>query len=333
MGTVAPFTAKFFVNEQLNSEVSGLASGENFTHSLNMTSEGENCFSLVPENSNTPIFKGTRIDLGCITLDQTPPPAPQILLPVPSTVTVTKGPTIEVKGLTEADKNLTNSLKPKLFLAGPTGIEFSPLSPMEVTTTGNFNFIADIQNLPDGQHTIEIRAVDEVGNSDPSSESRVSFIKDTVSPIVEEVRVNNVLVPQLSPPVFLSSQAVRLRIRLNEDSISPPVLVVKPFQDSQFNAGLFQGSGKIWEYSFAVTSGQDGPLGISVIGGGDQAGNEIDFALDSIVQIDTKAPSIKDMVPSERSILSKTPTQFRLIFEDIPQASDLLVSEVDTTSA
>ena len=333
LGTVAPFTAKFFINEQLNSEVSGLASGENFTHSLNITSEGEQCFSMIPENSNTPIFKGDRVELGCITLDQTPPPAPQVLLPLPSTVTVTRGPTLEVKGLTEADKNLTNNLRPKLFLAGPAGIQFSPLSPMEVTTTGNFNFTAEIQNLPDGQHTIEIRAVDEVGNSDPSSEARVSFIKDTVSPIVEEVRVNNVLVPQLSPPVFLSSEAVRLRIRLNEDSVTPPVLVVRPFQDSEFNAGLFQGSGKVWEYSFAVTSGQDGPLGITVKGGGDQAGNEINFGLDSIVQIDTKAPSVKDMVPSERSILSKTPEQFRLIFEDTPLASDLLVSKVDTTSA
>jgi len=332
-GTVSPFKVKFFINEQLNSEVSGLDSGDTFSHSLNMTSEGQHCFSIIPENSNIPIFKGTRVDLGCITLDQTPPPAPQIIVPIPSTTLITKGPTIEVKGLTEADKNLANTLKPKLFLAGPSGIQFSPLSPMEVTTTGNFTFNADIQNLPDGQHAIEIRAVDEVGNTDPSSEARVSFIKDSVSPIVEEVRVNNVIVPQLNPPVFLSSQAVRLRIRLNEDSKSAPTLVVRPFQDSQFNAGLFQGSGKVWEYSFAVTSGQDGPLGITVKGGGDEAGNEINFSLDAIVQVDTRAPSVKEMVPPERSILSKTPDQFRLIFQDTPSSSDQEVSGVDTTSA
>jgi hypothetical protein len=333
LGTVAPFKVKFFVNEQLNSEIAGLASGDAFSHSLNMTSEGQHCFSIVPENTNTPIFKGTRVDLGCINLDLTPPPAPQILIPNPSTTLITKGPEVEVRGLTEADKNLANTLKPKLFLTGPSGIDFSPLSPLEVTTSGNFSFRADIQNLPDGQHAIEIRAVDEVGNTDPSSEARVSFIKDSVSPIVEEVRVNNVIVPQLNPPVFLSSQAVRLRIRLNEDSESAPTLVVRPFQDSQFNAGLFQGSGKVWEYSFAVTSGQDGPLGISVTGGGDRAGNTINFSLDAIVQVDTRPPSVKEMIPPERSVLSKTPEKFRLLFEDIPPSQDQPVSLVDTTSA
>jgi hypothetical protein len=333
LGTVGPFSVKFFVDGFLNSEIAGLTSGDNFSHSLNMNAEGLHCFALVPENSNNPIFKGPRIELGCIELDLTPPTAPQILLPNPEQILVTKGPEITIEALAEPDKNLVNTLKPKVYLSGPSGINFAPLSPLEITTSGRFSVRAEIQNLPDGQHTIELKSEDEVGNTGPGSIARVAFIKDTISPIVEEVRLNEVPVPQLSPPIFLASSSVRLKIRLNEDAVKAPILVVRPFQDSQFNAGLFSGSGKIWEYSFALSQGQDGPLGITVKKGEDQAGNPINFTLDAIAQVDTVAPSIRDLLPAERSVLSKTPEKFRLIFEDILSSSQGQASGVDTLSA
>ncbi len=333
LGTVGPFAVKFYVDGFLNSEIAGLSSGDNFSHSLNMNAEGLHCFALEPENNNSPIFKGPRIELGCIELDLTPPTAPQILLPNIEETLVTKGPEITIEALAEPDKNLVNTLKPKVYLSGPSGINFSPLSPLEITTSGRFSVRAEIQNLPDGQHTIELKAEDEVGNSSPTSIARVSFVKDTVAPIVEEIRLNDVPVPQINPPIFLPSTSVRLKIRLNEDSKTAPTLVVRPFQDSQFNAGLFSGSGKVWEYSFALSQGQDGPLGITVKEGGDAAGNPINFTLDAIAQVDTQAPRIRDMIPAERSVLSKTPEKFRLIFEDPLTSSQGEASGVDTVSA
>jgi len=333
IGTVAPFAVKIYQDGNLNSEIGGLASGDNFSHTLNMTTEGIHCFEVEPENSNTPIFKAGRTRVGCITLDLTAPNAPQIIEPNPGSTLITRGPTFQIRGLTEPDQISSNTLKPRVFLDGPSGINFSPVSPIEIATGGNLNIAVDIQDLPDGQHTVELRATDEVGNSDPGAVSRVTFIKDTVAPIVEEIRVNEVVVPQVNPPLFIPSSSVRLKIRLNEDATTAPRLIVRPNNAGQFNAGLFEGSGKNWTYSFAVTPGMDGPLSVTVEGGTDRAGNPINFTADGIVQVDTRAPNVKEMVPKERSVLSKTPSQFRLIFEDLGLGQNDPVSGVDTQSA
>ena len=318
-GTVAPFTVKFFMNDFLNSEISSLSSGDQFSHTLNMPEEGTHCFSAQAVNSNTPIFKGPVIAIGCIELDLTAPNAPIIISPSPSGTLLTKGPSITIDGITEPDKNTENTLKPKLFIIGPSGINFSPTSPIEIEAgTGRFNIQADIQNLPDGQHIIELRAEDEVGNSSETSLARITFIKDSQSPIVEEVRLNNVVVPQLNPPVFIPSTSVRLQIRLNEASTSAPNLFVRPNNGSEFSAGLFGGSGVSWEYSFAISQNQDGPMSIRIEGGADQAGNSIQFALNDIVVVDTKAPIARETIPKALSVISKTPELIRVIFEDTP---------------
>ena len=332
-GTVAPFAVKFYVDGFLNSEIAGLSNGDNFSHSINLTSEGQHCFELEPQNANTPIFKPGKTSLGCITLDQTPPPAPQLFEPNPNNILITKGPTVLIRGTTEGDVFKNNTIRPKVFIEGPAGIVLSPISPIEITTSGNFSATADIQDLPDGQHTITIKATDEVGNTDPMATVSFSFIKDTVSSVVEEVRVDNVLVPQINPPLFVPSKSILLSLRLNESVVSPPRLEVKPFTGSQFTAGLRGGSGRDWLYSFSSSQGQDGPLNITVSEGADAAGNLINYNLENILVVDTVAPVVSSMIPSERSILSKTPNPIRIIFDDRPLTANLLNSGVDTQSA
>lgn len=332
-GTVAPFAVKFYMDGFLNSEIAGLSNGDNFSHSLNMTSEGQHCFEIEPENSNTPIFKPGRTSLGCITLDQTPPPAPQLFEPNPNNILITKGPTITIRGTTEADVFKNNALKPKVFISGPPGITYSPISPIEITTSGNFTVSADIQDLPDGQHTITVKATDEVGNTDPTANVTFTFIKDTVASAVEEVRVDNVLVPQINPPLFVPSKSILLSLRLNEAVVEAPRLEVGPFSGSQFTAGLRGGSGRNWEYSFSTSQGQDGPINIVVSEGPDTAGNKITFGLQDILIVDTLPPIVASMIPNERSILSKTPNPIRIVFEDRPLIENLLSSGVDTQSA
>ena len=332
-GTVAPFAVKFYVDGFLNSEIAGLSNGDNFSHSLNLTEEGQHCFEIEPENFNTPIFKPGRISLGCITLDQTPPPAPQLFEPNPNSILITKGPSITIRGTTEGDVFNNNTLNPKIFIEGPAGIVYTPLSPIEITTSGNFTITADIQDLPDGQHTIGLKATDEVGNTDPSAITRFTFIKDTISSVVEEVRVDNVLVPQINPPLFVPSRSILLSLRLNEEVVSAPKLEINPFSGDQFTAGLRGGSGRNWEYSFSTNQGQDGPIGITVSEGPDSAGNLINFDLADILIVDTVAPVVSNMIPNERSTLSVTPNPIRILFEDRPRISDLLASGVDTQSA
>ncbi|MCO4782648.1 MAG: Ig-like domain repeat protein [Candidatus Cloacimonetes bacterium] len=319
-GTVAPFTVKFFMDDFLNSEVSSLKTGDKFSHTLNMSEEGTHCFSAQAVNSNTPIFAGPVVAIGCIELDLTAPNAPIIITPSPTSGTLlTKGPSITIDGITEPDKNSENILKPKLHYIGPSGVTFTPSSPLEIDAgTGRFNIEADIQSLPDGQHIIELRAEDEVGNSSETSLSRITFIKDSLAPIVEEVRLNNVVVPQLNPPIFIPSTSVRLQIRLNEPSTSAPNLFVKPSGGSEFAAGLFGGAGVAWEYSFAISKDQDGPLSIRLSEGADLAGNKISFALADIVVVDTKAPNARETIPKALSVFSKTPELIRVIFEDPP---------------
>ncbi|PCJ19831.1 MAG: hypothetical protein COB02_06495 [Candidatus Cloacimonadota bacterium] len=318
-GTVNPFTVKFFMDDFLNSEVSSLKSGDQFSHTLNMSEEGTHCFSAQAVNSNTPIFAGPLIAIGCIELDLTPPNAPIIISPSPTGTLLTKGPSISIDGITEPDKNTENVLKPKLYFIGPSGIDFTPNSPLEIEVgTGRFNVQADIQNLPDGQHIIELRAEDEVGNSSETSLSRITFIKDSLSPIVEEVRLNNVVVPQLNPPIFVPSTSVRMQIRLNEPSVSAPNLFIIPKGGSEFAAGLFGGGGVFWEYSFAISQNQDGPMSIRLEGGADQAGNQIQFSLKDIVVVDTVPPNARETIPKALTTLSKTPELIRVIFEDLP---------------
>ena len=178
------------------------------------------------------------------------------------------------------------------------------LSSIDITTSGNFNITADIQDLPDGQHTISLKATDEVGNTDPSAVTRFTFIKDTISSIVEEVRVDNIfLVPQINPPLFVPSRSILLSLRLNENVVSAPKLEVNPFTGNQFTAGLRGGSGRNWEYSFSTNQGQDGPIGIQVSEGPDSAGNLVNFSLADILIVDTVATVVSSMIPSERSIL------------------------------
>ena len=332
-GTVAPFAVKFYVDGFLNSEIAGLSNGDNFSHSLNLTEEGQHCFEIEPENFNTPIFKPGRTSLGCINLDQTPPPAPQLFEPNPNSILITKGPAITIRGTTEGDVFNNNTLNPKIFIEGPAGIIYSPISPIEITTSGNFTVTADIQDLPDGQHTISLKATDEVGNTDPSAITRFTFIKDTVSSVVEEIRVDNILVPQINPPLFIPSRSILLSLRLNEEVVTAPKLQVNPFTGNQFTAGLRGGSGRNWEYSFSTNQGQDGPIGITVSDGPDAAGNTVNYNLQNILIVDTIAPLVSDMIPSERSILSKTPNPIRVLFEDRPLVENLLVSGVDTQSA
>jgi methionine-rich copper-binding protein CopC len=333
-GTVGPFTVNFYMDGFLNSQISGLQSGDNFSHTLNMNIEGQHCFAVEIQNSNTPIYTSPRTDLGCITLDLTPPPAPQILQPDPATTPVLAGPTFEIRGLSEGDVNHSNTLYPHIHLFGPAGVDFSPVSPVQITTgNGEFRVTVDIQNLPDGQHIIEVKAEDEVGNTGPGSVSRVTFVKDSLAPVVEEIRVNNIVAPQVNPPIFLPSSSVKVSIRLNEASVTAPNLAVNLTNGSQFNAGLFSGGGTSWTYSFGISHGKDGPASVVVSGGRDQAGNELNYKMDDLFYVDTAPPVIKNMVPKERSILSKTPEKIRLIFEDPVQSGNYPVSGVDTNSA
>ncbi len=335
-GAVPPFAVKFYVNGFLNSEIGGLVSGENFAHTLNLTKEGTNCISAEIENSNTPIFKAGKQEIGCIELDLTPPPAPLVLSPPPNLTLTTKGPTLNLRVLVEADKNLNNTLFPKLFLSGPGGISFNPISPIEITTgAGEQNIIVNIQDLPDGQHTVELKAQDEVGNTSPESIARFAFIKDTQSPIVEQVRVNDIVAPQQNPPIFAKSSGVQIKIQLNEASVSTPDLRVQPANGSEVSLGLFDfdASRKIFIYSLGVTTGLDGPVKIRVQGGSDQAGNTIDFQLDRAFFVDTLAPSVAQMIPESGSVLSQSPQQIRLVFEDPLPAGAELNSGVQVSSA
>ncbi|MBW7876657.1 MAG: Ig-like domain repeat protein, partial [Candidatus Cloacimonetes bacterium] len=333
-GSVAPFAVKFYVNGFLNSEIGGLISGQGFAHTLNLTQEGNNCIAAEVENGNTPIFKGARQEIGCIELDRVAPAAPNIVSPNPNITLVTRGPNFDLRVFTEGDKNLTNTLLPKLYVTGPNGISFSPISPISIQQGGSEqNITVSISNLPDGQHTIELQAEDEVGNTDPGSIARFSFIKDTQSPIVEEVRVNNVIAPQDNPPLFTRSDSIRVTIRLNEASTTPPHLQITPFNGTTFSAGFAEGGGTVFTYSFGVTQGQDGPVRINVSGGGDQAGNTISFTQNNLFFVDTRAPVVRDMIPAQFSVLSQSPERIRVIFEDPLYEPNGKVSGVDPSSA
>ncbi|MBI3893953.1 MAG: hypothetical protein HY303_20735, partial [Candidatus Wallbacteria bacterium] len=281
-GTQGPFTVNFLVDGFLESQVILLNSGDSFTHTLTLATDGIHTIQLRAQNSNTPTNSGVLLTLGQITLDRVAPAAPVIIEPNPvgPTPIVTSG-TLRVRGFSgERKPSTTATVAPVVLVSGPPNASFSPASPLAIdNSTGQFETLVNVSNLEDGQHRIAFAVRDAAGNSGPGSSVDVFFIKDTKAPIIDQVRVNGTIAPQTNPEIYVGQAAVQIQLRISKELVNVPKLEIAQAGGSVLPAGVSSNTATVFNYSYGVIPGFDGPARIQVSNGRDRAGNVLTAAI------------------------------------------------------
>lgn len=317
-GQVPPFTVNVFVDGFIQSQIAGLASGESFNHTLTLPGEGPHTISIQATNSNVPPAVTSAQTLGTITLDRTPPGAPTILSPDPNqSPYVTNAATFTIRGIAaERDSNTADAYTPAMLLAGPSGITFNPASPLPLNADGSFETVANLQNLGDGTYTITVTARDEAGNTGPQSSRQIVFVRDTTAPLVEEIRVDGVVAPQTNPEIYVGQRSVRVSVRVNEDMPTTPSSTITQTGYSTLPTGLSSSTLRFFDYVYGVIPGHDGPVDFALSGGRDRAGNALTSSTPRLFIVDTVAPTVVSVTPTEGTSVSVSPDRIRIRFED-----------------
>ena len=332
-GQAGPFTVNVYVNSFIQSQIAGLSNGESFNHTLTLPGEGAHSISVQAVNSNVPPDFSTATNLGTITLDRTPPGAPLITTPAPQQSPFITGlDTFTIMGISrEQDSNTTDTNVPVIRFTGPTGVTFSPVSPVAIDENSRFETEVNIANLEDGTYTITIATVDEAGNSGPESITHLVFVKDSSAPIVEEIRVDDVIAPQSNPEIYVGQRSVRVRVRVNEDMPEYPVASVGQSGYSTQPMGLSSSTLRYFDYVAGVIPGYDGPVTVTISGGEDRAGNAVFASYDRLFIVDTVPPQLLSVDPEDATSVSVSPERIRVSLSD-PLSSANTASGIDTQS-
>ncbi|MBI2943442.1 MAG: T9SS type A sorting domain-containing protein [Candidatus Wallbacteria bacterium] len=323
-GTNGPFTVNFLVDGFLESQVFLLNSGDSFTHTLTLASDGVHSIAIRAQNSNTPPNSGALVTLGQLTLDRVAPAAPVIIDPNPvgPTPVVTSG-TLRVRGFSgERKPSTTSTAEPVVLASGPPNVSFAPASPLPIdNATGQFDTQVNVANLEDGQHRLTFAVRDAAGNTGPGSSVDVFFIKDTRAPVIDQVRVNGTIAPQTNPEIFVGQGTVDLQLRISEELVNVPKLDVVQAGGSALPAGVSSNTATIFNYVYGAIPGFDGPARIQVSAGRDRAGNVLTAAVDRLFIVDTVAPQVTSVTPKDASTLAVSPAVIRVTFKDPPSSA------------
>lgn len=339
-GDVPPLAVNIFVGGLLESQITGLSPGQGFLHTLNLPSEGPHVITVQATNSAVPPSQSAAVPLGMVTLDRTAPQAPVILEPNPSLGTlVTNAGSVTIEGFTsERDQITTDAQVPGIDLRGPSGVTFSPapLLPIDAST-GRFSTVADISLLPDGNYTVDVAVVDEVGNSDTGSVTRVSFTRDTTPPQVDRVRVDDILAPAVNPEIYVGLVSVPIEVSFTEPMVTFPDLTVTQTGGAATPTGISATTTRSITFVHGVITGFDGPVDMALTGGTDQAGNSLAEAFERFFIVDTTPPDVLSVDPADLTRVSSSPARIRVRLEDPPSPAgtfsgvDLLNSTVTLT--
>ena len=323
-GNGGPFTVYFLVDGFVESQVSGLSSGENFTHTLTLATDGVHTISLRAQNNNALAAAGAVRQLGKITLDRVAPSAPVIVEPNPvGPMPIVTGVGFTVRGFSgERSPSSTSTARPVVLAAGPPNVSFAPASPLAIDQgTGEFRTQVNVANLEDGQHRLTFTCRDAAGNIGPSSTVDVYFVKDTRPPTIDEVRINGIVAPQINPEIYVGRASVAIQIKTNEDLVGVPRMQVIQHTGSALPAGVSSNTARVFNYSYGAIPGFDGPVGLQVSDGKDRAGNALTAALSRMFIVDTTPPEVTSVTPRDASSMSVSPVFIRVTFRDPPSAA------------
>lgn len=163
-GAAPPLAVTFLVDGAIESQVTGLASGEAFRHGISLATDGPHAFSVRVRDA---AGREATQAIGSITLDRTPPGAPVLITPQPI---VSNQNTLTLKGIHPEPPRPGVTPLPKILVLGPPQVRFTPAQPQDVTDpAGLFETTADVSQLPDGTYTFRLIAVDAAGNFSSST--------------------------------------------------------------------------------------------------------------------------------------------------------------------
>ncbi len=323
-GTNGPFTVNFIVDGFLESQITGLGNGDNFSHTLTLSTDGVHNISIRAENSNAPPESGTLVNLGQINLDRVDPAAPVIIEPNP----VGPTPVVTSAGLTirgfsgERSPSNTSTQLPVVLVSGPPGVSFAPGSPLTIDPqTGQFETRANVASLQDGEHRLTFAVRDAAGNSGPGSSVEVIFVRDTRPPVVDQIRVDGTIAPQTNPEIFVGQTSVNIQFRTNEELTNVPSLQVTQSRGSALRAGVSSNTAQVFNYVYGTIPGFDGPVQLTLSGGRDRAGNALNTSIPRVFIADTTPPNVTSVSPTDASSISASPDRIRISLQDPPSAS------------
>lgn len=318
-GQVSPLTVNIFVDGLLESQITGLTSGQSFIHTLTLPGDGPHTISIQGVNSNTPPDAGLATVLGTVTLDRTAPAAPLLIQPNPTLgPVITRQPTLTIEGFSsERDTVATDTLAPQILLQGPPGVVFTPPSPLPVdNSTGRFLTTAAIAVLADGNYFVDVTAVDEAGNLGPQSTTRITFTVDRTPPQVDRIRVNGILAPTANPEIYVGQIAVPIEVTFSEALVTPPDLRVTQNGGAALPTGRSSTTTRVVTYVHGVVPGFDGPAQVDLSGGTDRAGNAVSASFPRLFVVDTVPPNLVSIDPADGTTISVSPSRIRVRLQD-----------------
>lgn len=328
-GQVPPFTVNFFIDGTLESQITGLADGESFAHTLNLPSQGQHEIRVQTANSNQPPDRSRAVLACTLTLDSIAPGPPVILQPNPALASfLTSGPTFVIQGFSTERAFCTTAPdcpRPVVRVNGPAGVTYLPPSPLPVANgTGQFQTTASLPaTLADGRYAIQLTSVDAAGNTSAGSVAQLLFDLDRTPPTVSEIRVNNVIAPQAAPEIFVGRITSTVQVRLSEPLSNIPVVRFTQAGGSVQALGLTSGAGTLFNFNFTPVTGQDGPVAVTFSGGRDLAGNALAGDIARLVIVDTVPPRVVSVDPAQDTTVARSPSPIRITLADPPDPTNL----------
>lgn len=335
-GDIEPLAVNVFIDTLLSARIQGLRNGENFSHTVNLPGEGNHQISVQAVNGTELPDPTAATLLGSIEVDLTPPAAPVLLEPNQSTgFALTNQPGLILRGfLGERDRDPDADGGPRLELRGPPGMTFNPASPLTLdAATGEFLTMAEFVDLPDGNYSIDLIAVDEAGNSNLQSILRLNLRVDRTAPAVDRIRVNGVLAPSANPEVYVGQTSVPIEVTFTEPIVDPPDLFVTQNGVDPTPTGVSSQTTRTVTYIHGVTPGSDGPANLTLSGGEDRAGNAVNESFDRVFVIDTTPPAVASVDPGDITTLVNEIERVRVrLFDPATDAGTFVGVDLEETT-